>query len=1156
LSDVPVQATFAFGRPQRRNIVIEAGAGTGKTTAIVAEVLRLLLGDESLLPERIILVTFTEKAAGDIADRIHEALTELELRFDSGDEIAWPIGSATPLFTVAPPDREAARRACAAQLGRIDSLRSQTIHAFCQSLLRQFPIEAGLDPQFTIIEGFERSLLYGEAYDAWIDDETRVHPTAEARYDWEVLLEHVGYLFLIRNIILSLIDRRDLLLDDTYDPGALDLVEHELLIAIERLRACEADSVSGICEYLRTNPSPPRGSSIDTWLTYLKPIANDIRTNHLPKGKNGTAFNASLRVLRAAESTGNSVYDRLAGHRAALSLLNMTRRFLKFLDEEKRKRGVVDFDDLLLRTRDVLADEEVVERVRGQFDFIFVDEFQDTDRIQAAIIDRLARDRSGAFVEGKTVVVGDPKQSIYGFRRADPETYDAFTRELLGAGAEPRIITDQYRSDPPLLAAVNAIFTELFSDAGYDVNVFRPAYHRLRAAKGSGGSGVGGGSELASSEPVAALPVDRVAGPDERVAELSESLLAALSGKPQPSNEHSHSPLPTPHPPTLTILDSAFEDRADRFAAEAESIAAWISGRGDDLRRYALLFRRTTKLDDYLDVFDRRGLAYALPPTRLFLDRPAPVDLLAVLRAIAFPFDRGAEVSAARTPYFALTDNEIARGVLCIASSKNDGLATLDNQQSSAFSPTLLSWGEGGRRPDEGANAVAETYTQFLQTLTSLRAASAHLTVSQLIDLVIRTCAIEDVYAAAADGTRSLRHLEHLRTIAFGYDQRTGGSIRQFVDEISHRRGGEPDEMEPSLVDEASNAVRILTVHTAKGLEFDTVILGDLEFPVKTPELFLVENPRSLVLRGQVETLSSHYGRAGTMPLKEIGTLREEAETRRLFYVAVTRAKSEVVFVTNAKPRKEGFVKYVDQLFDLGAAPWPADAGRVVKTLTIGGDAVPIVYERVATEGGGVRTRRRLADAQREAELAALPAVDPSLPEPASLPEILSRGDVKTRRSSAQKRAAGILLHRILELRDGTTPVDPLLQSAAAEQGVDAATIALVRKRLVRVAKSKTFLRIARAETLGRELPMIIQQNGAAVERRIDRFLREGDNDLVVDYKSGHPSELRLAADREQVARYCAAMSAITGRPCQGLIWYIDVDVDREVALRAFSVVG
>jgi ATP-dependent helicase/nuclease subunit A len=447
----------------------------------------------------------------------------------------------------------------------------------------------------------------------------------------------------------------------------------------------------------------------------------------------------------------------------------------------------------------------------------------------------------------------------------------------------------------------------------------------------------------------------------------------------------------------------------------------------------------------------------------------------------------------------------------------------------------------------ENSNSAQGPYAQFLLTLNSFRNASHHLTVAQLIDLVIRTCGIEAVYAEAADGARSMRHLEHLRALAFGYDQRTGGSVRQFVDEITHRRGGEPDEMEPSLVDEASNAIRILTVHTAKGLEFDTVILPDLEFPVKSAELFLVENPRSLVLRGQVETLSSHYGRAGAVPLKDIGSLRDEAETRRLFYVAVTRAKTEVAFVTNAKPRKEGFVKYVDQLFDLASAPWPAQPGRVVRMVAIGNESVPIAYERVATEGGGVRTRRRLADAKREAELASLPAVEPSLPAPAPSPEILDRADITIRRASAQKRAAGILLHRVLELWNGKTIVEPLLQSAAAEQGVDEATIKLVRKRLAKVAKSKTFRRIASAEVLGRELPMIISQNGAPVERRIDRIVREDDNDLVVDYKSGHPSERRLKDDREQVSRYCAAMSAITGRLCRGLLWYIDVDVDRVV---------
>jgi ATP-dependent helicase/nuclease subunit A len=1045
LSATPVQATFAFDQPRRRNVVIEAGAGTGKTTAIVAEVLKLLLADEALSPERIVLVTFTEKAAGEIADRIHQALTDLALQFERGDDAAWPAGSDTPLFEVPAGQRDAYARACLAQIGHIDSLRSQTIHSFCQSILRQFPIEAGLDPQFTIIEGFERSLLYGELYDAWIDDETRLHATDQARRDWEVLLEHVGYLFLVRNIILPLVDRRDLLIDDTYDLGALDLVEHELLIAIERLRGCEAGSVFAICDYLRAHPSPRRGSEIDTWLTYLKPIANVIRTSDLPKGNQGKEFNEALRVLRADQAKGNSIYDRLSSHRAALSLLAMMRRFLTFLDEEKRKRGVVDFDDLLLRTLAVLGDDAVLERVRGQFDFIFVDEFQDTDRVQAQIIDRLARDHTGTLVPGRTIVVGDPKQSIYGFRRADPETYDALTRDLIASGAEKRKLLDQYRSEPALLRAVNAIFTDLFADAARDPNVFRPEYNHLRAAK-----------------------------PDTGRLDAS-----------------------------VTLIDAPFGDRNDRFAAEAESIAAWILERGGDLRRYAILFRRMGKLDDYLDVFERRGIPYVLPPTKLFLDRPAPVDLLAVLRAVAYPFDRGAEVSAARTPYFALTDAEIAGG--------------------------------------------SDTYAQFMTVLDSLRDSAAHVTVAELIELVTQTCGIEAVYAATADGVRSMRHLEHVRTIAFGYDQRIGGSVRQFVDEISRRRT-DPDEMEPSLIDEADNAVRILTVHAAKGLEFDTVILPDLEFPLKSQEIFLVDEPRSLVLRGQVETLSANFGRASDGPLKDIGTKREEAETRRLFYVAVTRTKSEVVFVTNAKPQKIGFAKYLEQLFDLPSAPWPADSGRVVQTLTIGGDAIPIAFERLAAEGTGVRTRRRLNDRALETELAALPAVDASLPPPAPATAVLSRNDVLARRSASQKRGAGVLFHRVLELWDGREAIDPLLSSIGAEQGSDPATMALVRKRLATVSKSPTFLRINAAETVGRELSLLITSGSDnIVERRLDRFLREDGRDVVVDYKSGKPSEERLETDRKQVEAYCRAMSTITGRPCSGLLWYIDVDTDRAI---------
>src|SRR6185436_11197527 len=135
------------------------------------------------------------------------------------------------------------------------------------------------------------------------------------------------------------------------------------------------------------------------------------------------------------------------------------------------------------RTLALFDDADVLARARAQFDHVFVDEFQDTDRTQARIIDKLARDTSNAYVAGKTIVVGDPKQSIYGFRRADPETYYRMTQRLVRGGAEKRFITDQYRSDPPLVDSINATFASLFPTSEHDPNVFRPEYHALRAAK-------------------------------------------------------------------------------------------------------------------------------------------------------------------------------------------------------------------------------------------------------------------------------------------------------------------------------------------------------------------------------------------------------------------------------------------------------------------------------------------------------------------------------------------------------------------------------------------------------------------------------------------------------------------------------------------------
>jgi ATP-dependent helicase/nuclease subunit A len=1020
-----LQQAFDFEKPRtdesacppRRNIVIEAGAGTGKTTAIVAEVLKIMLENEELSPERIVLVTFTEKAAGEIADRIHAALAELEMRFDE-ERVTWPAGSPHPLFVVPPDRKEAYRRACSKQLARIGSLRSQTIHSFCQLLLRQFPIEAGLDPQFKIIEGFERSLLHGQLYDAWIDEETRMNANPAVLREWEVLLAHAGYLFQVRTMIFALVERRDLLDETGYDMGDMSLLASELRQTLDILRT---DSSSVIGRYVRATKAPAVRAPIDEWIDYFAPIADEIRRADLPRGKPDVS--AALKVLRASSSKGKSIHERLTGHRAAMALHALTRRFVDYLDREKRRLGVVDFDDLLLRTLHVLDDPSVLERARRQYDFIFVDEFQDTDRTQAKIIERLARDASDAYVDGKTIVVGDPKQSIYGFRRADPETYDAMTARLTSAGAEKRILVDQYRSDPALLDAMNVMFTRLFAGGTSDPNVFWPPYHELRAAV-----------------------------------------------------EDRHSCLSPP----LTLIDGT----GDRFIGEAEAIARWIHAHGGgDFRRFAILFRRMTQIDDYLDVFDREEIPYVLPPTRMFLDRRAPVDLLAVLRAIAFPFDRGAMISAARTPYFGLTDEEIVRG--------------------------------------------GEAWASFAGAIQVY--ASKQCTISELIDFVIATTNIEAVYDAAADGERSKRHLDHVRAIAFDYDRNTCGSVRQFVEEIARRRG-EPDEMEPSLIDDNENAVRILTVHAAKGLEFDTVILPDLAFAAggsESTQIFTVDHPERSLVMCTPDSLSARFRFSGGEKLKDIATKREQAESRRLFYVAVTRAKHEVAFVCGdlSRIKENSFAACLRDALQIDVKNLGFVEGREVRGMA--------AYEKIAGDSTSSRRRRRLVDPALEQQLAAGDIVPLAITAPAIAPPLDSK-EIAMSRAGSRNRIGGTLLHRVLERWDGKSPVDPLVTALAAELGANAPTIARVRQRLASLSRSKTWQRIVAAETIGRELTIRIGDE----ERRIDRLIRENGREVVVDYKSGTPRP----KDEEQVQRYCELIAQITGRECEGVVWYLDVE--------------
>ena len=254
------------------------------------------------------------------------------------------------------------------------------------------------------------------------------------------------------------------------------------------------------------------------------------------------------------------------------------------------------------------------------------------------------------------------------------------------------------------------------------------------------------------------------------------------------------------------------------------------------------------------------------------------------------------------------------------------------------------------------------------------------------------------------------------------------------------------------------------------------------------------------------------------MRTKEIAKQREEAENRRLFYVAVTRAKSQVVFVTHEKAYNVGFAKYVKEHVSGTGSPTRQDGLK------------PVLH----------RARRKLADRELEARLASAPPVPLELPQ---LPQCRPGFSASTPRPSLKARAAGTLLHRFLERWDGIAPSDAFLATLAGEHGCDNDTHMLVKRRIATLSSSETYKRVSSAEIVGRELPIaFLDENGGLVERRIDRLIRIDGRDVVVDYKSGEIDEARLERDRKQVEEYCGAVARITGRACGGWIWYVDSD--------------
>ena len=845
------------------SLLVEAAAGTGKTTVLV-ERLVALLGSGRTTVDRIVAVTFTRKAAGELKLRLRQGL-------DRARE-----GST---------DDEEARHLEAA-VARLEEAQIGTIHSFCAEVLRERPVEAGVDPAFREIDDEEAKRRYGRAFQGWIERKLEEMPEGLQRALSRLALERDGDglspLERLRRAGQGLVDWRDF-------PTSWERREFHREQEIDGLvnRVDELASFYHRClnrhDYLRRALEP--AAELAAWVASSESVAirdyDELEARLADTGRQlgwkshwkgrGNWFASEVSREQVLEVRDRLLEDLAAfKDRADADLAAILReelwQILTEYEDLKRRAGELDFLDLLLLTRNLVRDRpEVRAYLQERYTHLFVDEFQDTDPLQAEILLLLAADDSTLddWLQvrprpGKLFLVGDPKQSIYRFRRADVLLYQGIKQRLTAedGGVTLLHLSRSFRSVAPLQQAINAAFA---STMGEDLRIGQPAYIPL--------------------EP-------------HRPAPEGQPQLVAL-------------PAPSPfgrRGVTKTQVEACLPDAVAAFVEWLVKESGWTvedpDRRGERVpvqpRHVVLLFRRYLSwnkdvTDAYLRGLEARGLPHLLVGGRSFYQREEVETVRAALTAVEWPDDELAVFATLRGSFFALGDDLLLR--FRTESGSLHPFRPLGDDLHTDFFPVR----------------------QALEELAELHRQRNHRPIVDTVQRLLEGGRAHAAFALRPAGNQVLANVQRICDLARSFELRGGLSFRGFVE----RLGEEAEQMGSSqapVLEEGADGVRIMTAHAAKGLEFPVVILADITANLTRRQASLYVDPE--------RHLAAHR-LLGCAPweLLENGELeleRERAEGLRLAYVAATRARDLLVVPgVGVEPWESGWVS------PLNAAVYP-----------------------------------------------------------------------------------------------------------------------------------------------------------------------------------------------------------------------------------------
>jgi ATP-dependent exoDNAse (exonuclease V) beta subunit len=1093
-----------------KSFLLEAGAGTGKTSVLLDRVAEILKTEVPL--EDVAVITFTEKAAGELKLRLRKKIEEMLAA--SGPTTTWGAHLRRSLES-------------------LDRASVGTIHSFAASLLRERPVEAGVDPRFTVADELTASMLMDQTWERWLEQEMAGADSPLAR-----ALRLGVTLAQTRALAYAITENRDVDLAAAPEGDAGLVQARDVILAgIEQLRRLSASCVdSDDAGRLQIAEMESRGPALaaakgDRLLTLLQRLPLKSAAGN-QKNWQPASILAKVKSMVAELAAGREEACRrartLLAHELALWLRDGFSQAYRRAKEDQR---LLDFTDLLVICRNMLRDNSAA-RVAFQerFKSLLLDEFQDTDPLQAEIAFLLAaddpaqRDWRGVRVKpGKLFVVGDPKQSIYRFRRADIEIYNETLALIERSGGVTReSLTENFRTVPTVVAWVNEVFGKLIG-ATHD-DPYQPAYARIAPSRAEPDRTRALGGEITSR--VILLMPPGAGG------------MAEMNARQVRLEEARH---------VIALARTAVREAwpvCPKDSAPARPI---------QYSDIALLFRASMAYEAYEETLRAAQIPYRLVSGKRFYLRSEMRALQAVVSAIESPHDALAVVSALRCPIFGHSDEE------------------------------LLSYKAGGgnwiyTREAEGRQTPFEKSFDLMRRLharRNLRPAAASLE-----ELFEETGALSLFYLKA-DGDQRAANLLKAIDLARTHESAGVATFGSFARWLAGMAASEREEGEAPLVEEAEggaqsdagdgaiDAVRIYTVHKAKGLEFPMVILCDTagqskdEAPACVVDRSAREQghraePRMEFRFGPAQT---RFESAGYAEAAERETRRLAAERQRLFYVAATRARDYLIIPAFCGKRASGVHA---ALMDAGFLPATGASGPS------GGGRLALHAGAVIVDGGTLDTA--LAEAPPLRYLAHDPAAnDPALvlekdawrrnlqgllAAPATGRQFRSASGIKSATDAVSEamgrvggdagraRAVGIAVHAVLERIDLATGRDAgvMSEEEAAESGFPEAAGEV--QALVRQAIDGRIVKEALASPrFFREIPFAAAGDTYLTEGRIDLVFESGGSLTIVDFKTDDvrtEAEIasRMEAYQPQALIYARALHQIAGLPVSRVVFF------------------